>query len=45
MIAFNTVVSILFVNMGDVIKVRIIPMIYIPYDFAIAGCFVSANRY
>lgn len=44
MVACNTVVSILFVDMGDVIKMWIISPIYVSYDPAIGWRFVCANR-
>ena len=39
MVAFNPVVSILSVDMRDVIEMRIIPVIYLPNDFGISRRF------
>ena len=43
MVAFDPVVSILFVDMRDVVKVRIISVIYLSYDLTISGRFVRAD--
>ena len=44
MVTLNPVVSILFVDMGDVIKMWIISAIYVPYDLAICWRLVCTNR-
>ena len=38
MVAFDSVVSILSVDMRDVVKMRIISVIYVAYDLAISRC-------
>ena len=43
MIAFNAVVSVLFVDVRDVIKGRIISMIYVANDLAVGRCFVRTD--
>ena len=45
MVAFDTVVSVLFVDMGDVVKVWIISVIYISYGLVVGRRFVSADRH
>ena len=44
MITFNSVVSIFFVDMHDVIKMRIISVIYVANDRLVSRRFISANR-
>lgn len=44
MVAFDSVISVFFVDMRDVIKVRIIPIVYVPNDFSISRRFVRADR-
>gem|GEM_PF-4224606 len=43
MVAFDSVVSVLSVDMRDVVKMRIISVIYVSYDLAISRCFVCAD--
>ena len=44
MVAFNPVILILFVDARDVIKVRVISVIYVSYDLAIAGRSIAFFR-
>jgi len=43
MVAFNSVVSILFVDMSDVFKMRIMLVIYVSYDLSIDWCFIRTD--
>ena len=43
MAAFDTIVSVLFVDMGDVVKVWIVVMIDIFDDLPIGRCLIGAN--
>lgn len=43
MVAFNSVVSILLVDMRNVVEVRVISVIYLSYDLTISRRFVGAD--
>ncbi len=43
MVAFNPIVSILLVDMRNVVKVRVISVIYLSYDLTISRRFVCAD--